>query len=113
MSDCNDCDSECTDVYWRITTDQNPEETVTYFESDDALTLLMNYTIMEEADTTYHYTASICPERCYYFYIGDDDGICCDHGEGSYSLVYQGEVVTSGGDFQNFIHAQVGNTSNC
>jgi hypothetical protein len=46
---------------------------------------------------------SICvlSEGCYTFTIYDayGDGICCEYGEGSYSVSLDGEVVVSGGEF--------------
>lgn len=44
----------------------------------------------------------LIPSGCYVFNIIDDwgDGICCDYGEGSYSITNQdGTILASGGDF--------------
>jgi len=46
---------------------------------------------------------SMCvPVGTYYFYMYDSygDGMCCEHGKGSYSVSLDGEVVESGGDFE-------------
>ena len=46
----------------------------------------------------------ICvPDTCIEFVIYDsaDDGICCDYGEGAYSVSYNGVEMVSGGEFSS------------
>ena len=54
-----------------------------------------------EGDTSY--SESICLEEGeYLFRIFDDwpgDGICCDHGEGSYNVTVDGTLIVEGGEF--------------
>ena len=60
-----------------------------------------------EGDTSY--SESICLEegeyrfRIYDDWIYDDwptyDGICCDHGEGSYNVTVDGTLIVEGGEF--------------
>eukprot|EP00957_Ditylum_brightwellii_P170629 12987975-Ditylum_brightwellii.AAC.1 len=49
----------------------------------------------------YQYEDCVPKDMCYVFTIKDEygDGICCDYGTGSYSLLYDGVEVASGGDF--------------
>jgi len=51
------------------------------------------------------YTWNICPSstECYDFTIYDayGDGICCNYGNGSYTVTYNGSVVASGGSFSS------------
>ena len=51
--------------------------------------------------TEYTLTQEIDPTSCYRFLITDAalDGICCIFGRGSFDLLYDGELVFSGGDF--------------
>uniref|UniRef100_A0A7S4VT91 non-specific serine/threonine protein kinase n=1 Tax=Ditylum brightwellii TaxID=49249 RepID=A0A7S4VT91_9STRA len=50
----------------------------------------------------YGWESCVPEDDCYSFTIEDDwgDGICCSHGEGSYSLWYDDVKVASGGDFE-------------
>ena len=50
------------------------------------------------------YSESICLEEGkYWFDISDDyfarDGICSDHGEGSYNVTVDGTLIVEGGEF--------------
>ena len=52
---------------------------------------------------TFEYVEELCLSKseCYTFTIMDSqgDGICCSHGQGSYSVSYGGDVVQTGGSF--------------
>lgn len=47
------------------------------------------------------YTQCISKKECYQFTIHDagGDGICCDHGEGSYEVYFDGKQLKSGGAY--------------
>ncbi|MBT8197632.1 MAG: HYR domain-containing protein, partial [Acidimicrobiia bacterium] len=55
------------------------------------------------------------PEGCYVFEIFDafGDGICCGFGEGAYSVSLNGEVVASGGEFDDSEATELGSTCVC
>merc|ERR1712176_539405 len=69
---------------------------------------------LESGATTTTYTSNVCPTDCYRFLIEDSfgDGICCDVGQGEYSLFYQGELVSSGGEFGYSTEVYVGDGCN-
>lgn len=49
------------------------------------------------------YIEKVClPKGCYSFIITDEygDGICCEYGNGSYSVTLDGKEIAKGGDFQ-------------
>jgi pseudolysin/vibriolysin len=55
----------------------------------------------QDSKTQYSDTYTVPPAE-YRFEIRDafGDGICCSHGNGSYSVTYNGKVEVSGGDFK-------------
>ena len=61
----------------------------------------MNYHYASEGDTSY--SESICLEEGEYGFVvmdlPDKDGICCDHGEGSYNVTVDGTLIVEGGEF--------------
>jgi len=67
-----------------------------------------------ESDTKYIYQKCLPKDSCYIFAIQDSsgDGICCSEGEGSYSIVYGGVEMASGGDFGSST-AHVINSEGC
>ena len=94
-----------TSCYWitiAIVYDENPEETEwsLYRAVGDGWEELKLH-FASEGDTSY--SESICLEEGEYrFHISDDwgrDGICCDHGEGSYNVTVDGTLIVEGGDF--------------
>lgn len=56
----------------------------------------------EQAGTEVNESTCIPHGYTFQFYINDNygDGMCCDHGEGSYSISVDGEVQKTGGDFE-------------
>eukprot|EP00957_Ditylum_brightwellii_P174789 13308458-Ditylum_brightwellii.AAC.1 len=54
-----------------------------------------------EKETKYIYEKCLPKNSCFRFTILDSygDGICCEYGEGAYSITYDGSEVASGGDF--------------
>jgi hypothetical protein len=54
-------------------------------------------------NTSYEVTLEVNPDSCYSFVIFDSygDGICCDYGNGSYTLeTASGELIFEGGEFE-------------
>ncbi|MGI9526247.1 MAG: M12 family metallo-peptidase [Weeksellaceae bacterium] len=97
--DPSDCDYNEVNV--KIKTDNYPRETtwVIYDSDGNRFATGYNYTA---ANTVYD--ESVClPDGCYIFEMLDSegDGICCDYGNGSYSVTFNGQTLASGGRFQN------------
>eukprot|EP01083_Nonionella_stella_P216573 778311_1 len=98
-----------TDTWYCITIaidyDEKPEETYWRFcrlvGSVCSVLDPGKYHSAPEGDTSY--SESICLEEGEYdFTISDDwsyDGICCDHGEGSYNVTVDGTLIVEGGEF--------------
>jgi len=89
---------ECPDLFLNFEFDNYPDETSWIVEDADG-------TVVAEGDN-YDGLASASENICvcpgdYTLTIFDafEDGICCDWGEGSYELVYNGNVLVSGGEF--------------
>ena len=112
VDDCNDCDVECADVELILITDQ-------YSKEDNSFILTNTLTDSDVwnvgklfllPSTTTNYTANVCPRDCYHFELLDSygDGICCEEGDGDYSLSYQGQIVSSGGSFGSSIKVSIG-----
>ena len=103
------CDG--TIVKLSLLTDDNPGETswsIQDFLSNEKVEqggpyLLPNDLIIEE----------MClPKACYVFTIEDSqsDGICCDEGDGNYSLEVDDDVlISNGGDFESAAYTLFGN----
>ena len=81
--------------------DEKPEESCWYLwrKVDDDWEFVKSH-FASAGDTSY--SESICLEEGEYrFTIYDDwpgrDGICCDHGEGSYNVTADGTLIVEGG----------------
>jgi len=85
-----------------ITTDNYPVETSWQLVNQSG-TVVQSISAGDLTQANTSYTWSICPSStdCYNFIIYDTygDGICCNWGNGSYSVSYNGTVVASGGSF--------------
>ncbi|MFD0932157.1 T9SS type A sorting domain-containing protein [Psychroflexus salinarum] len=89
-------------VVLTLITDEFAGETSWQFYNQDG-------TLIKEAqqgtlinETTYIETFNVSTDNCYEFIISDSfgDGICCEHGDGSYRLVTNsGEIISEGGEF--------------
>jgi len=95
----------CVSIQVDVLTDKYPEETswtlTNTCTGDEVWTLeRKDYT---EKNKEYTETKCFEPSK-YTFEIRDfwGDGICCDYGEGKYEVTYDGEVVASGGEFDDF-----------
>jgi len=85
-----------------ILTDKYPLETSWSLIND--CTGAEQTTSPQYTNKTMVYIDTYClPEARYTFVISDTygDGICCDYGQGSYSVTYDGNAVTSGGQFES------------
>ncbi|MDC0201700.1 zinc metalloprotease, partial [Flavobacteriales bacterium] len=85
-----------------ITTDNYPLETSWQLvDQSGSVVQSINAGDLTQSGTTYSW--NICPSAtdCYDFIIYDTygDGICCNYGNGSYSVSYNGSVVANGGSF--------------
>ena len=57
----------------------------------------------EHIGTKFTDTLCVPPDACLNFTINDsfDNGICCEEGNGSYEVIFEGAVVASGGEFED------------
>ena len=99
--------AQCTDTFEltvTLVTDDYANETSWTITDDVGNVILQNGNLSDF--TTY--TESICVAAgCYTFTINDSfgDGICCNYGDGSYSISADGIFIANGGDF-NTIETQ-------
>ena len=91
---------DCVDVAATILTDEYPSETlVTLVDEADGSRIWSR--TFDDKETLYDdLSACIDPHGCYTFTVEDTfgDGLCCEHGNGSVSLVYDDETLVSDGD---------------
>ncbi|GAA0873682.1 hypothetical protein GCM10009118_00900 [Wandonia haliotis] len=82
-----------------LVTDDYPEETA-WTITDNQGQVWENQSGYSDANTAFQYNLCL-PAGCYTFRITDaySDGICCDFGTGSYSLVSSEGVIATGGTF--------------
>merc|ERR1719297_634365 len=103
------CSSSCTltnnvEVEVSITTDDYPEEiSWNIINVIDPNSELMSGSGYTETGTTYIFSDDLVPCEDYIFIISDSygDGICCESGEGSYTVTVDGKVVAEGGEFSS------------
>lgn len=101
--DCPSCPTSCngTEVTLSITLDNYPEETSWVITNDAGTTVASGGTYGSSPDGS-TITENIClADDCYTFTINDayGDGICCQYGNGSYTLTNGSTVLASGGSF--------------
>lgn len=93
-----------TQIVLSITLDNFAQETKWEFKNS-AGTILNNVTYtQQDSDKTYNYTFNVNPNECYSFTIFDseNDGICCDYGNGKYDLkTNDGTLIFSGAAFRS------------
>jgi hypothetical protein len=83
-------------------TDQYAGETSWEFLDENG-TVIQESPSSLENNTTYEETFEVNPDSCYSFVIIDSfgDGICCEFGNGSYTLeTASGELIFEGGEFE-------------
>ncbi len=87
-----------------ITTDNYPLETSWQLVNQSgSVVQSINAGNLTQSGTSYTWNICLSSTDCYDFTIYDTygDGICCTHGNGSYSVSYNGIVVASGGSFNS------------
>lgn len=88
-----------------VTTDRYPQETSwTLFDSETQSIVASEATVFTNQYQTYLKEVCVTPYECLDFTIYDSfgDGICCDWGEGSYEIYYNGELIAmSNGEFES------------
>lgn len=89
----------CLNINIKLATDAFGEETTYYIYNKDNEPVASQTSF--ESNTTYDLYECLDPTECYYFIIVDDfdDGICCDSGEGNYTVSLNGRVIGQGGEF--------------
>jgi len=99
----------------QLTTDQYYTETGWTVTKENGGVVMSNPTLTANEQST---TSECLSKGCYVFEITDSfgDGICCAYGEGSFSVIRDGIVIFSGGEFTdktsvNFCVAQSTSTS--
>ncbi|MBC3846582.1 VCBS repeat-containing protein [Winogradskyella echinorum] len=93
----------CTDVMVSITFDNYPQETSWSIQDSAGVTVASGGTYGSEPDGSTITIEECLPEGCYDFIISDTygDGICCEYGNGSYTVTANGLTVASGASFEN------------
>ncbi len=93
----------CTDntVTLSITLDNYPEETAWSITDGNGSTVASGGTYGSQADGSTVTEEACLPDGCYTFTITDayGDGICCQYGNGSYTLTGASGTLASGGSF--------------
>lgn len=85
-----------------ITTDEYGEETTWTLTNSSGMIVASGGPY--ESEQTFNQTISVENNECYEFIIIDDfaDGMCCEFGEGSYSVTTSnGQVIANGGNFED------------
>lgn len=103
--DCPSCPTGCngTTVTLSMTFDNYPEETSWRITNSAGTTVASGGTYGSSPDGS-TLTESIClADGCYTFTMLDSygDGMCCNYGNGSYTLSNGGTTLASGGQFTN------------
>jgi len=96
----------CTNVEMRLTTDTYPQETSWEVKDSEGGTVFGGVYPADHPDDETTYSTAMClDDGSYTFTIYDSwgDGICCEYGDGSYSLSSPpgGKILSSGGPFES------------
>ena len=104
-SSCDPCPVPCTEneIVVSITFDDYPEETSWAILDNTGATVASGGTYADQGDGTTLDIEACLPDGCYDFVINDTfgDGICCQYGNGSYTVTANGDTVASGANFTN------------
>ena len=87
-----------------ITTDNYPTETRWYITNQNGVEIDgINSGDLTAPNANYNWDVCVDLNDCYTFWIEDSygDGICCQYGNGSFSVSYNGAIIGSGSTFQN------------
>ena len=107
------CTAGASPFVLALTLDHNIHETSWSLTAQDGTLIGEGGNYADLTSPTQFYSVCLPPDQCYSFIIGDGfgDGICCDAGEGSYSLHWQGRefVSRSGDQFQYGEKVEFGN----
>eukprot|EP00957_Ditylum_brightwellii_P058840 4461090-Ditylum_brightwellii.AAC.1 len=96
------CDNDSAMFQLSLTTDDYGKDDTSWSLVDSNSETVFDVDVGTlESNTKYSYEKCLPKNSCLLFTILDSwgDGICCDSGEGSYSITYDGSEVASGGDF--------------
>jgi len=87
---------------FNLTFDNYPQET-SWTITDNSGSQVASGNNFQEANANVSTTLCLNPQGCYTFQIFDSygDGICCQFGNGSYTMQSDGEELFSGGNFDN------------
>ena len=96
-----DCATGEMKIKITLNTDDYGEETEIKLKDSNKNTILSLGTQEELADNTQYILEECVPNDACRFIIKDSygDGICCEYGNGSYTVEMNGAVVASGGEF--------------
>lgn len=100
--------ASCLNFNIKLTTDAFGEETSYYIYKKDNTPVVSHSSF--ESNSTYDQYECLDPNECYHFTIFDsfDDGICCNSGEGNYTISLNGRVIGQGGEFSSSETVQIG-----
>ncbi|MEW7277131.1 reprolysin-like metallopeptidase [Aquimarina sp. 2201CG1-2-11] len=93
----------CTDVNLAITLDNYPQETSWSITDSNNQVVASGGTYDNQPNGATVNATACLEDGTYTFVINDGfgDGICCQYGNGSYSLTSEGSTIASGGSFGN------------
>jgi len=104
-SSCEPCQATCIDVSLKIKLDNYPEETSWSIKDDSGTIVASGGTYGNQADGSTLTITNCLPIGCYTLEFKDSygDGICCNYGNGSYTLTNTstGTTLASGGSFNS------------
>jgi len=92
----------CIDVTVTVTPDDWPQETNWYIiDLKTGNNVISSSAIDQLSGVPFSKHSCLPSQACYQFTIEDagGDGLCCDHGDGSYRVEYDGAVIAVGGAF--------------
>jgi len=88
-----------------VLTDDYPEETTWTIANSENGDIIAEGGPYQLSETEYARVICLQPDDCFTLVVFDafGDGICCDFGEGSYNLSYDGTILFEGGEFESTI----------
>ena len=93
---------ETATIFLELITDDYGSDTTWVFEDENGQIIAQGGSYADGASETVNASFQVNPNLCYNFTIFDSyqDGICCQYGDGSYTLTTdENEVIFSGGEF--------------
>jgi len=102
------CSSSEVLVEVYIKTDSRPRQIRWKVYNVDTQSIIVEENSYSSSDRNLEFTYEVCVDSatCLQFEITDSvgDGICCEHGDGAYSVTYDGAVVDEGEDNFDSVH---------